>query len=357
LDWLLQSAFDLEARVALWSILGVAVTTLLLFAYTMALRATTIRAARRHRRLMDAWRDVFATAALDGALIDELEIPSIARRDEIGLVEEWNRIHLTVSGDAARNLNALARRVGIDHIAGRLFHRRNFSEKILAIQALGHLRDRGYRDAIQALVDDESTALSITAALALVEIDPNLAVGKVIPRINERRDWPRMQVSLVLRKAGSERISEPLYRALRAADDRAKTYLLQFASLVEAEVLEALVVELIRESSDPGVLNAALKLVSGFNGVPRISELALHETWFVRMQAAKVLGRLGEREHVGLLERLLEDREWWVRYRAAQALVALPFLGPNALRRIQRRQTDRYAVDILDQAFAEVGIA
>ena len=76
-----------------------------------------------------------------------------------------------------------------------------------------------------------------------------------------------------------------------------------------------------------------------------------------RVVGAVVLGRLGEREHVGLLERLLEDREWWVRYRAAQALVALPFLGPNALRRIQRRQTDRYAVDILDQAFAEVGIA
>ena len=75
------------------------------------------------------------------------------------------------------------------------------------------------------------------------------------------------------------------------------------------------------------------------------------------MQSAKVLGRLGEREHVGLLESLLQDREWWVRYRAAQALVGLPFLGPNALREIQRRQTDRYAVDILDQAFAEVGIA
>jgi len=75
------------------------------------------------------------------------------------------------------------------------------------------------------------------------------------------------------------------------------------------------------------------------------------------MQAANVLGRIGQQEHVSLLEALLDDREWWVRYRAAQAITRLPFLGPNRLRRIRLRQADRYATDILQQAFAEAGLA
>ena len=73
--------------------------------------------------------------------------------------------------------------------------------------------------------------------------------------------------------------------------------------------------------------------------------------------AARTLGRIGEPRHVEMLTRMLSDRDWWVRYRAAQSLVGLPFLGPNALRRMRDTQEDRYAGDILEQALAEAGLA
>jgi hypothetical protein len=38
-------------------------------------------------------------------------------------------------------------------------------------------------------------------------------------------------------------------------------------------------------------------------------------------------------------------------------MVASPYIGPNALRRIAKRQKDRYARDILQQALAEKGLA
>lgn len=357
MDWLPLTASSAETRFALWAIAGVTLTTLVLFVYTMSLRIATIRGARRQRQLALQWRDLFAAAVMDGDAVDDLELPRIARRDRINLLEEWDRTQLAVDGEAAENLNLLARRADLDNVAALAFHSRRLSEKLLAIQALGHLREWPYREEVAALIDDENTVLSITAALALVEIDPDRAVRMVVPKINARRDWPRTQVSLFLRRAGSERVSEPLYRALRSADNAGTTYLLQFAGLVDTEVLDALVVELIRESKDPGVLNAALKHVSGFAGIPRLAELAQHQAWFVRMQAAKVLGRFGEREHIGLLEELLGDQEWWVRYRAAQALVTLPFMGPNRLRQVRDRQIDNFGRDILEQAMAEVGLA
>ena len=54
---------------------------------------------------------------------------------------------------------------------------------------------------------------------------------------------------------------------------------------------------------------------------------------------------------------MLTDTEWWVRYRAAQAIAGLPFLGPNALRQLQIRQSDRFAAEILQQVMAEAGLA
>ena len=357
MDWLFRTNFDPTTTIALWSIAGVLVTTLILFVYTMGLRFVTVSSSRRRRRFLSAWRDVFAAALLSRRAAERIRLPVVKRDERTDLLEEWNRACSIVAGDAAENLVVLARRTEIPSLARSLLAKRRISSKILAVQTLGHLRDTSMRDEIRSLIEHDNTALSITAAMALVAIDPDLGISIVVPLIEQRRDWPKNRVSVLLRMAGSERISEPLYRAIRSADDDTKTYLLGFAWLIEAQALDALVIDLLRESTDPGVLNASLKLVSGFSGVPRIASLTQHAAWFVRMQAAKVLGRIGQEEHLSLLEAMLDDREWWVRYRAAQAITSLPFLGPNELRRLRDRQTDRYASDMMQQTLAEAGLA
>lgn len=357
LDWLFRSNFDTLTTVALWSIATVLVTTLVLFAYTIGLRLTTISHAQGRRNFMARWRDVFASSMLSAEAARQQALPRVYRRETIDLLDEWNRARSMIDGSSVDNLIELAHRTGIPAMAERLFRSHSLRSRILALQTIGHLKDATLRDEIRPLLEHENTALSITAAGALVDIDPASGIAAIVPMINARRDWPKTRVSVLLRQAGSECISEPMYRAIRSEDDAGKTYLLQFARLIESSILDALVADLLRESRDPGVLNAALKLVSGYAGVPRLVALAQHDAWFVRMQVANVLGRVGQQEHLALLESLLDDREWWVRYRAAQAIAALPFLGPNSLRELQRRQSDRFASDILQQALAEVGLA
>ncbi len=356
MEWLFRSSFDSTATVALWLIAGVVATTVVLFLYTMGLRTATILSNRRRRAFLGVWRDVFAAAALSGEAARKQALPRLSRADRTDLLEEWNRTRSIVAGTAVDNLIVLAQRVGIPDLAADLLHRRRVQSLIMAVQTFGHLRESSRFDEIRELLDHSNTALSITAATSLVEIDPAAGIALVVPRIHERRDWPKNKISILLREAGSELISEPMYRAIRSAANDDATYLLQFAPLMESDVRDALVEDLIRESNDPGVLTAALKLVSGFRGVPRIAALTQHDAWFVRMQAAKVLGRVGQEEHLSLLEALLDDPEWWVRYRAAQSITSLPFLGPNQLRQVRQRQKDRYAFDILQQSMAEVGL-
>lgn len=357
MEWLFRSEFDGVTNVALWSIAAVLLTTVVLFVYTVGLRAATFVGQRRRRNFVARWRSMFARAMLDSRAASGMQLPGVRHGDNTDLLEEWNRARSMVDGHAVDNLILLAGRTRIPALAKQGFLSRRMRTRILAVQTLGHLRETGLRDEIAALLDDENTALSITAATALVEIDPDFAVGLIIPMITTRTDWPKNRVSILLRRAGSARISEPLYRAIRSARDDDKVYLLQFARLMESESLDALLDDLIRENTDTGVVNAALKLVRNYQGVPRIAALTKHDAWFIRMQAAKVLGRIGQQEHVSLLESLLDDPEWWVRYRAARSITRLPFLGPNQLRALRLRQHDRYAADILQQAFAEAGIA
>jgi hypothetical protein len=88
-----------------------------------------------------------------------------------------------------------------------------------------------------------------------------------------------------------------------------------------------------------------------------VRALLAHADWQVRVQAAKALGRIGERGDAARLVALLGDAEWWVRYRAAQSLVELPALSQADFDAVRAGLTDRFAVDMLAQVLAEKEIA
>jgi HEAT repeat protein len=73
----------------------------------------------------------------------------------------------------------------------------------------------------------------------------------------------------------------------------------------------------------------------------------------VRLQAARALGHIGDASDLPRLQGMLCDSQWWVRYRAAQALSRLPGLDHEGMQRIRAAQNDRFACDVLDQVMAE----
>jgi HEAT repeat protein len=237
-----------------------------------------------------------------------------------------------------------------------MLRRHKLGTRLLAIQTLGHMRARSEWSAFAALLDHPNTALSVTAAAALVEIDAVEAMPLVMPRIVSRADWPQTTVARTLKAAGAALITQPLCNAILTSDAPTAVRLLRYSDLARSETVEQLVELLLREREEPAVLTAAMKATSGAGGVPRIGALTAHDAWHVRMQAAKLLGRVGQERDLPLLERLLGDPEWWVRYRAAQAITSLPFMGPGALRTLRDRQSDAFAGDMMQQAMAEVGL-
>lgn len=356
LDWLLQSEFETHVLIAVWSTVVAILSAIVLFFFTLALRASTIIADRRHQKMVACWRDIFAAAIVSAEAARNDPLPAVARHQRAELLEEWNLARSAITGDATENLIVIAKRIGLLEWAQPMLHKRRLSSKLLGIQTLGHLRDKNVWTTIRSLVDSPNSVVSVTAAVALVDIDPKRALRHLVPMIEVRKDWLRTRVASFLQMAGSALASEPLFRAIRSANPENQIYLSKFAPLVEAHVVDAIAEDMLRSSNHPGVLGAALDLLSGHSGLPRIDTLATHEVWHVRLRAAQLLGKAGEEKHLPLLESLLSDREWWVRYRAAQAITALPFLGPNALRQMQQRQTDPFARDILQQVAAEAGL-
>jgi len=64
---------------------------------------------------------------------------------------------------------------------------------------------------------------------------------------------------------------------------------------------------------------------------------------------------LGNSDDVNDLLPLLTDQQWWVRYRAAQAIGELLRRDKDKIASLSQAQTDRYATDMLAQVVAEWG--
>jgi HEAT repeat protein len=352
LDFLFDSGFSPPGTAALWCTVASVFASILLLLYTIELRIRRRIAEYRHARVSAYWRAIIANA-MAPATDPVTSPPKLRRRDRKEFLKLWNRTRNMVEGAAAERLIDLVQQLDLVKWVRRQATHSHFGTRLLAIQSLGYLRDEKSWELLLAESDSENLALSVTAAEALVEIDPDRAVLAVIPKIAARHDWPKTHVFRLLQKAGSEAVSEPLYRAIRTGTDAEAAYLLPFAALAEFDVRDAMAAETMATRDDPDVLAAALKLASGYGRVPRLDRLAAHPVWYVRMQAARLLGRTARPDDAKRLEALLTDENWWVRYRAASSLVCLPGSSAADIDAIKTRQTDPFARDILEQAIAE----
>lgn len=353
-DLLFESGFSAPATAALWATIASIALAVLLLLYTLELRVHRRLRERRRALLVAYWRDVIANAVTGAA--GDGAAPALPRAHRGEVLRLWNHTRSMIEGAAAERLIVLADRLGLRELARTQAEQARSSARLTAIQALGHLRDAESYGAILAATADDNPLIAITAAEALAEIDPERAMSVLIPKLAANRDWPRTHVFRMLEKAGSAVVSEPLYRVIRAASDADAAYLLQFAEVAEFDVRDAMASELLHSRNDPELLAAALKVASGYGGIARLDEFLHHPVWYVRMQAAALLGRVGHAGHVEQLEKCLSDEEWWVRYRAAKALVRLPALQPTDLDDIRSRLHDPYAYDVLEQAMAEAGM-
>jgi HEAT repeat protein len=175
----------------------------------------------------------------------------------------------------------------------------------------------------------------------------------VLPRIAERDDWSRNHVLAMLEALGADIVSRPLTEAaLRVPPDRAQR-LVQFFSVAHQADAVPVVRSIIASTKDAECIAACLRVFADVDHLDAVRDYLRHEAWQVRVQAVNVLGRLGSAADFAVLAPLLADPEWWVRYRAAEALCSLPGVDKLKIRRLSREHHDPFARDMLVQVLAE----
>jgi hypothetical protein len=335
------------------AVAGLAAAALLLA--SLLVRRYLESEARRHARVIAAWRAPFARIAIDGD--EATPLPPLPRSHIPYVMEEWNALNDAVRGDSSARLNAVALKLGLDVAARRDLHAGAVGRRILAIRTLGHLRDPSSWKPLQEQLTDANALVSFYAAAALVAIDAQRAMPGIMNQLAERESWPGEAMARLLVDAGADIAREPVRALMLSLAPGKIPPLLPWLAHVDAVLGSEVAVELLRRH--PGndeIVAAALVVILDPGVLPELARFAASPDVNVRRNLAVAYGHLGGLADTETVSQLMCDKVWWVRYRAGQALLKLKGMTSERLETVRNRLTDSYARDMLEHVRAEATI-
>lgn len=337
---------------ARWLGLCAIATTILLLLYILLVRGWQGVLEYRRQRLLLRWRPLCMEATC-GLPLSESPM-YLSNSEWLAFFRLWHHYLLHVKGEARDNLRCLGRRMGLHHIAlKRLTRASNDRELIAAIVASGLLHDIRAWEPLLNYLYNANPVLSFASARSLTRIDPRVALNEVIPLMAKRDDWSRHLIAGLLMEAGPERVSAPLLAAILNTPKEQTVTLVRFLRFADVNTSNTVLFHFMPTTQDTELLSACLKAARSPRVLPLVRERLQDNNWTVRLEAANTLSRLGTVEDIDNLLLLLSDPQWWVRYRAAQAIGELLHRDKDKMTRISRQQNDRYAADMLAQVVAE----
>ena len=343
-----SDTFDLIVKA---SFLLSAAMVLLLLATLIVVRTRTALYFHHRNLVTERWRDIFKSAYNDEQPAQQL--PPIRKGDWFTVLGLFVAFH-----GARENLDALARRAGIDDYALALLQRGDEADKVLAFKTLGHFRDHRALEPAKRLAQDKGPELSRAAAHCALRIEPEF-VGGVLELLLDRDDWARSRVELMLGEVDQHGLDVAMMDAIAGATDDTKPRLLDYVRLCSPTMARKICTRVLAEASDPEVLAAALRSLA-----PLASEgdrdmairYSASSSSIVALSALRVLRKCVRESDRGLLVAMMSHSDYWVRLRAAEAAVQLLGETPD-VETFASTLTDPYARDAVKQVLSERAMA
>lgn len=348
----MEFAIDFNSLIEIVYAIGaiIALASLLIIFQIVRMRYV-IRSAEQRRCDFEArWKPI-----LNGSEA-VASVPELHGEERTWFVRLWNDERSKIAGEPHPGqrrvtLAGLAERTNSIQYVRRLAARGDVAERVIALTMLGWLRDPADLEISSELAESADPVISITAAHAMLHIDPHHARRFLELRLS-RSDWAPAKVDAIVEE--ERRTLQPaLLDAIFAMPEGDR--LVRYLAYCEPEKMLPVLTRVLETSQETPTLVAALKVLGRIAG-PEQAPLArkfLHNgDWYVRVQSAHALGRLGDSSDVAGLSALLADAEWWVRLRAAQAIATLA-KDVTALERLRDEQKDRYAREVLTRVIAE----
>ena len=349
-------AFDhTDLSLEIWALSAVALSCIIVLLLLVLLLFRQHRLTNQHRRqrVIDLWKPLLEQCSRDTLQT----LPSLTRRDHVVFLYLWNESHESAPVAMTDPLVRLARTVGSPRRAHELLQSRLLRERILAVVTLGRLQEQSAWAQLSTLLTHHNSFLAFSAAQALLRIDPQAALPLLLPVLGHRADWSPLKVVSMLKTVERDAASEALVKAAIQGSPNIGPRLIRYLPATHSPQGLPILRQFICDPSlSPNMLAACLFVFGEFRDpadLPVVRHHLTNQAWYVRVQAATALGKLGTADDEERLIDMFNDEQWWVRYRAGEALVSLESMTEEKLMHLQESLISPDAHEILAPILAK----
>ena len=322
-----------------WLSLVLAAVALLVMGLLVLIRLLT---ARRHRNWAARRREL-TRRLLSGDQSSTEELRHLPRELTADTFVELIRL---VRGHEREAFIAQAAELGVPQHLGRQLRRGTARERLLAAQSLGQFPGEDNTALLQDALADRKPEVRLAAALSLAEAGHFEHVGDLVRKLGLGSSEGSTLAVTLFRSLSAERLDE--IKALVTAPDVPVPVRLAameaLATTGDYSLVPAITQLAIHAPDDSVELPGYLRAL-GLFGHPAARPAVLNglgrSSLAARAAASGAAGRIGLVEFAGRLALLLDDNEWWVRFRAAEALLRLGTPGVEWLRRQEHEGSPR----------------
>lgn len=327
---------------------------ILLAQFCVLLLSAFVRYQEHRRDAFNAlWRPRMGAASIDGGTWPDMPAPRSGRQ-RLWWLMLWNRMQRQLRGDSKIGLNRLIRLLGMQKQAVRALHGRGTMRKLVALETFRHLAEPDFWGDVEPHCRARNPFVVISAAHALVAMDPDRAIRLVLRMAIERDNWGIQRLGGLCKACGSIAITPALLDALNLAKPADAARIAPLVVYANPVKLAGWARTSLARERDRCIRIAAIGVLAEL-GDPRDHDRIVaglrDEDRDVRLAAIKALRRQAGTGDVDLLLSMLGDTSWWVRRETADTLAAMPGLGIDPFPALLQRVDDRFGRDELTRAF------
>lgn len=288
--------------------------------FCLFMRRRRLRDEAHSARVESEWRQFCFQALMSE---QPTTLPPMNQRDLYDVVEMWLQTFDRIRGaDAAKGLVRLGEWLDFADRLMPWLKSADLDEKLLAIMALGLLKERRALPVIRQNLDNPYPLLSLAAMKAFMDIAPEEGLPELMQRI-DTPGWPLGRVRHLLLSAPRHLQTQYLSVAAETLAVQQLPHLLELVfALAPSESSQVAGDCLRRYPNHPPLMQTVLKHTAD----PRFLPLALagcdSDDAGLRNESLLALGRLGGREEQARLIRHLDSDTWLNQKAAARSLIS-----------------------------------
>lgn len=246
-----------------------------------------------------------------------------------------------VRGDERASFIDQAVELGVADRLGRRARSGSARTRLVAVRSLADFHDENSLRLLHASLDDRNADIRLAAALSLAEAGRSDDIHALVERLGLGTEQDSLLMVTLFRVVAEDR-PEEIKALVFNPDTNVQARLAAIEALVATGdyTLVPAIADLALAAPDESEELPRYLRALGMLGHPAARAAVMdglnRPSMGARAVAASAAGRIGLPETADRLCELLDDPEWWVRFRAAEALVDLGPAGTGRLRDIAR---------------------